>query len=448
MSGTRLTPLEKIGYALGDFASNVVFQAVIIFLLPFYTDVYGLDPAEVATLFLVVRLLDMVTDPIMGMIADRTQTRWGRYRPYLLWFSIPFAALLVLTFVTPSFGQVGKLTYAYFTYGLLMLLYTAVNIPYCALNAAITADSQERVSANSYRFFFANLAGVLIGMFVPGLVDHFGNGNQQAGYPWAMGIFAAIAVLAFVGCFALVKERVVQAHSHKGTFGTDLKALFENDQWMIVAIAFFIVLVAIVLRASTQVYYVTWVLGSSELVGRFVTTGLIGVMLGATMAAHITRYMGKVSALIFIQFCVVLGCVAQYFATGGDVTFVFALFFITSFFIGMAAPVLFSMAADTVEYGELRSGRRLTALVSSGALFAIKLGVAVAGGLAPWLLSRNGYDAQAATQTPEAINGIVLSFTIFPAVGHFLLIPIVSFYRLNKNRCEEVRTLLNQQASA
>jgi GPH family glycoside/pentoside/hexuronide:cation symporter len=448
MSGTRLTPLEKIGYGLGDFASNVVFQAVIIFLLPFYTDVYGLDPAAVATLFLAVRLLDMVIDPIMGMIADRTQTRWGRYRPYLLWFSIPFAALLVLTFVTPNFGEGEKLTYAYLTYGLLMILYTAVNIPYCALNAAITADSQERVSANSYRFFFANLAGVLIAMFVPGLVEHFGNGNEQADYPWAMGIFAVIAVLAFFGCFALVKERAEQAHSLKGNFGTDLKALFENDQWMIVAIAFFIVLIAVVLRASTQVYYVTWYLGSQELIGRFVTTGLIGVMLGATVAAHVTEHIEKVSALILSQFCIVLGSVALYFTPSDNVVFAFALFFVISFCLGMNAPILFSMAADTVEYGELKDGRRLAGLVSSGALFAIKLGVAVAGWLAPWLLARNGYDAQAATQTPEAVHGIVLSLTIFPAVGHFLVIPIVTFYRLNKTRCEEIRTLLNQQASA
>ena len=448
MSGKRLTPLEKIGYGLGDFASNVVFQAVIIFLLPFYTDVYGLDPAQVATLFLAVRLLDMVIDPVMGMIADRTQTRWGRYRPYLLWFSIPFAALLVLTFVTPNFDQEGKLAYAYLTYGLLMVFYTAVNIPYCALNATITDDSQERVSANSYRFFLANLAGVLIGMFTPGLVEHFGNGNEQAGYPWAMAIFAAIAVLAFFGCFALVEERVVQAHPLKGSFGRDLKALFENDQWMIVAIAFFIVLVAVVLRASTQVYYVTWFLGREELVGRFVTTGLIGVMVGATVAAHVTKHLGKVPALILIQSCVVLGSVALYLTPADNLITVFALFLIMSFFLGMGAPVLFAMAADTVEYGELKNGRRVTGLVSSGALFAIKLGVAVAGWLAPWLLARNGYDAQAATQTPEAVHGIVLSLTIFPAVGHFLLIPIVSFYRLNKNRCEEIRVLLNQQESA
>lgn len=448
MPRTRLTAREKIGYGLGDFASNVVFQAMIIFLLPFYTDVYGLDPAAVATLFLVVRILDIVIDPIMGMIADRTRTRWGRYRPYLLWFSIPYAALFVLTFVTPSFGKEGKLAYAYVTYGLLMVLYTAVNIPYCALNATITADSQERVSANSYRFFLANLAGVLIGLFVPGLVQHFGSGNEQAGYPWAMGIFAAIAVLAFVGCFLLVKERVVQAHSLNGSFATDLKALFENDQWMIVAFIGFILLVAVVLRASTQVYYVTWFMGSQELVGRFITNGLIATMLGATVAAHVTKHIGKVPALNLIQLCIVLSSVALYFTPGDNLILIFALFFIISFCVGMNAPILFSMAADTVEYGELKSGRRVAALVSSGALFSIKLGVAVAGGLAPYLLARNGYDAQATTQSPEAVSGIVLSLTIFPAVGHFLVIPIVSFYRLNKSRCEDIRAMLNQQASA
>jgi GPH family glycoside/pentoside/hexuronide:cation symporter len=217
---------------------------------------------------------------------------------------------------------------------------------------------------------------------------------------------------------------------------------------MIVSIAFFILLVAVVLRASTQVYYVTWFLGSQELIGRFITTGLIAVMLGATVAAHVTQHVGKVPALIVIQFCIVLGSVAIYFTPGDNVILIFALFFVISFCLGMNAPILFSMAADTVEYGELKSGRRVTALVSSGALFALKLGVAVAGWLAPWLLARNGYDAQAATQTPEAVHGIVLSLTIFPAVGHFLVVPIISFYRLNKTRCEEIRALLNQQASA
>ena len=188
MSNSKLKPIEKIGYGMGDFASNIVFQAVIIFLQPFYTNIYGLEAASVAFMFLAVRIIDMVTDPLMGIIADRTKTKWGRYRPYLIWFAVPFSILLVLTFTTPNFGEQGKLIYAYLTYAFLMVLYTVVNIPYCSLGGVITSDSHERVSANSYRFFLATAAGVLIGFFIPKLVDYFGNGNEQAGYPYAMAV--------------------------------------------------------------------------------------------------------------------------------------------------------------------------------------------------------------------------------------------------------------------
>ena len=194
MASTRLSPVEKIGYGLGDFGSNVVFQTIIILLPSFYTDVFGLAPAAMATMFLAVRLLDTITDPIMGVIADNTNTRWGKFRPYLLWFSIPFAVVFVLTYWTPDLAGNAKLLYAYGTYTVLMLLYTVVNIPYCALGGVITSDSQERVSANSYRFFLATSAGVLITFFGPTLITYFGNGDDKVGYPWAMAVLRFLAV--------------------------------------------------------------------------------------------------------------------------------------------------------------------------------------------------------------------------------------------------------------
>ncbi|MBT4886222.1 MAG: MFS transporter, partial [Planctomycetaceae bacterium] len=236
MASTRLSPIEKIGYGLGDFGSNVVFQTVIILLPSFYTDVFGLAPAAMGLMFLLVRLLDTVTDPIMGVIADNTDTRWGKFRPYLLWFSVPFAIVFVLTYWTPDLAGNQKLLYAYVTYAVLMLLYTVVNIPYCALGGVITADSQERVSANSYRFFLATSAGVLITFFGPRLITYFGKGNDQVGYPWAMAVFGVLAVFAFIGCFALTKERVVEAKPAKGSFWSDVGTLVKNDQWVVVAL--------------------------------------------------------------------------------------------------------------------------------------------------------------------------------------------------------------------
>ena len=445
MSDTKLKPIEKIGYGLGDFGSNVVFQTILILLPAFYTDVFGLAPAAMGTMFLAVRLLDTVTDPIMGMVADNTNTKWGKFRPYLLWFAIPFSVVFVFTFITPDFSENGKLAYAYLTYAALMVLYTVVNIPYCALGGVITSDSQERVSANSYRFFIATSAGVLISYFAPDLIEYFGNGNEQDGYPYAMSVFGVLAILAFFGCFALTKERVKQVASTKGSLSVDFKTLLKNDQWLVVALLFLVLLVPIVLRGASQVYYVKWFIGDAELIAAFLTTGTFCQMIGAGFASSLTKKLGKVPAYILVQSIIVVGSIALYFVSNSNLYAIFILFGVVNFFVQMGAPILFTMAADTVEYGELKTGRRVTGLVFSGALFALKLGVAAGGWLIGLILAYYGYDGKAEAQSPEAIQGIVLSLTLFPAIGHFLLIPIVSFYKLNKKRCDEIRAELDQK---
>jgi GPH family glycoside/pentoside/hexuronide:cation symporter len=445
MSDTKLKPIEKIGYGLGDFGSNVVFQTILILLPAFYTDVFGLAPAAMGTMFLAVRLLDTLTDPIMGMVADNTNTKWGKFRPYLLWFAIPFSVIFVFTFITPDFSENGKLAYAYLTYAALMILYTVVNIPYCALGGVITSDSQERVSANSYRFFIATSAGVLISYFAPDLIEYFGNGNEQDGYPYAMSVFGVLAILAFFGCFALTKERVKQVASTKGSLSVDFKTLLKNDQWLVVALLFLVLLVPIVLRGASQVYYVKWFIGDAELIAAFLTTGTFCQMVGAGFASSLTKKLGKVPAYILVQSIIVVGSIALYFVSNSNLYAIFILFGVVNFFVQMGAPILFTMAADTVEYGELKTGRRVTGLVFSGALFALKLGVAVGGWLIGLILAYYGYDGKAEAQSPEAIQGIVLSLTLFPAIGHFLLIPIVSFYKLNKKRCDEIRAELDQK---
>lgn len=445
MSDTKLKPIEKIGYGLGDFGSNVVFQTILILLPAFYTDVFGLAPAAMGTMFLAVRLLDTVTDPIMGMVADNTNTKWGKFRPYLLWFALPFSVVFVFTFITPDFSENGKLAYAYLTYAALMVLYTVVNIPYCALGGVITSDSQERVSANSYRFFIATSAGVLISYFAPDLIEYFGNGKEQDGYPYAMSVFGVLAILAFFGCFALTKERVKQVASTKGSLSVDFRTLLKNDQWLVVALLFLVLLVPIVLRGASQVYYVKWFIGDADLIAAFLTTGTFCQMIGAGFASSLTKKLGKVPAYILVQSIIVVGSIVLYFVSNSNLYAIFILFGVVNFFVQMGAPILFTMAADTVEYGELKTGRRVTGLVFSGALFALKLGVAMGGWLIGLILAYYGYDGKAEAQSPEAIQGIVLSLTLFPAIGHFLLIPIVSFYKLNKKRCDEIRAELDQK---
>ena len=447
MANTRLSPIEKIGYGLGDFGSNVVFQTVIILLPSFYTDVFGLAPAAMGLMFLVVRLLDTVTDPIMGVIADNTNTRWGKFRPYLLWFSVPFAIVFVLTYWTPDLAGNQKLLYAYVTYAVLMLLYTVVNIPYCALGGVITADSQERVSANSYRFFLATSAGVLITFFGPRLITYFGKGNDQIGYPWAMAVFGVLAVFAFIGCFALTKERVVEAQPAKGSFWSDVGTLVKNDQWVVVALLGLVSLVAIVLRAGSAAFYIKYAVGRPDLTAEFLTAGTFAAMIGAAFAAPLTAKLDKGPSYAMLQIIIVIGSIGIYFAPIQNIFLIFGLYILVNFLTQMAAPILFSMAADTADYGEFKTGRRVTGLIFSGFLFAIKLGVAIAGWCIGSVLATYGYDGEAATQTPQAIEGILLSISLFPAIGHFLLLPIIYFYRLNTQRCTEIRQELDARSS-
>ena len=447
MKNNRLSVTEKIGYGLGDFGSNIVFQTILILLPAFYTDVFGLAPVAMGTMFLLVRLLDTVTDPLMGMIADNTHTRWGQFRPYLLWFAVPFGIVFVLTYITPDFSESGKLFYAYATYSALMLLYTVVNIPYCALGGALTPDSKERVSANSYRFFLATFAGVLITFYGPDLISFFGSGNAKAGYPWAMGVFSILAVAAFFGCFALTRERVHQTSTAKGSFKLDLLTLLRNDQWLLVAVMFLVLLVPIVLRGGSAIYYIKWFAERPDQVAAFLTAGTVSQMIGATLAAPISRKTGNKVAYILVQTAIVLGSIGLYFAPANNLLIIFAFYILINFFVQMGAPLLFSMAADTVDYGELRTGRRVTGLAFSGALFALKFGVALGGWLIGLILAKYGYDGKAEMQSPEAIRGLVLSMTLFPAIGHALLIPLAAFYKLDHQKCLSIRTELDQRKS-
>jgi GPH family glycoside/pentoside/hexuronide:cation symporter len=444
----RVSPVEKIGYGLGDFGSNIVFQAVMMLLPLFYTDVFGLSASAMATMFLAVRMLDAITDPIMGALCDHTQTRWGKFRPYLLWLAVPFALLCVVSFTTPSFGDTGKLIYAYVTYSLLMLAYTAINIPYCALGGVITPDSHERVSLNSYRFVLATLAGVLIASATMPLVKVLGQGSDQKGFQLSMGLFAVLSVLAFFGCFFMTKERVEPASKEKTNVWGDLRSLVRNDQWLVVALLFFFLLLPLVLRGGAAAYYIKWFAGREDLIAAFLTTGAICQMGGASLASRLTKKLEVVKAYILIQVLIVAGSAAMYFLGSGQLVPMFVLYGFTQFFVQMGAPILFAMAADTVEYGELKTGRRVTGLVFSGALFSLKLGVALGGALLAWVLAFYGYESgeDGVEQTPRAVQGIVMATTLVPAIGHVLLIPIVMFYKLSKTKCAEIREELDRRA--
>ncbi len=446
----RISPLEKIGYGLGDTASNVVFQTIVMFLPFFYTDIFGISAASMATMFLVVRIIDAFTDPIMGAIADRTNTRWGKFRPYLLWLCVPYAVITVLAFTTPDLNADNKLVYAYVTYTLLMLIYTAINIPYCALGGVITGDTQERVSLNSYRFFLATAAGVLVASTTLPLVDLLGGDNPQKGYQLAMGLFGTLAIALFLASFFLTKERVVQAVDKGTNFFKDLWVLLSNDQWWVVAILNFILLIPIIIRGGAAVFYMKWYVGAgTALTSAFLTVGMVAAMVGASFASPLTKRLSKVKSYMLIQSIVALSSIGLFFLAPADLVLIFALFFILQFFMQMGTPILWTMMADTVEYGELKTERRITGMIFSGSLFTLKMGIMIGGFILAAVLASVGYvEGDVASQTPEAITGIVWLFTIIPAIGHVLLIGIVLLYKLNDERCEEIRAELDRRHAA
>jgi len=263
-----------------------------------------------------------------------------------------------------------------------------------------------------------------------------------------MALMGSLAVLMFLASFFFTRERVTQATQQVVSFWNDLKLLFRNDQWIVIAAIFFVLLIGLVIRGGGALYYITWFAERKDLAAAFLTVGMIGQTLGAGCAGLLTRRLSKSRSYMLIQAVTVVFSVALYYVGSGSVILMFVLFGIIQFFTQMASPVLWAMMSDTVEYGELKTGRRVTGLVFSGALFCLKIGMAVGGALLGWVLASYGYQGGAKVQTPEAVRGIVITFTLVPAVFHFLVIPIVSRYKITDARYDEIRAELDRQAAA
>ncbi len=441
MSDNKLSVKEKIGYGMGDAASNIIFQTVMTFLAFFYTDIFGISAAAVGTLFLSVRLLDAITDPLMGSLADRTQTRWGKYRPYLLWLCVPYALICVLTFTTPDFSESGKLIYAFITYGLLMVMYTAINIPYCALGGVLTNDADERISIQSYRFALATIAGILVMALTLPLVEYFGNGDKALGYQITMIVMSIVGIALFLICFATTKERVASPVREDTFLKADIKMLFRNDQWLVIALVTFVVMFAVIIRATVSLYYVNYVLEREDLATVFVTVGMVGMLGGTLTTKFVTDRFCKIKVYRVVTLLIAIICTGFYFLPPGMVIAAFLLHFVLGFLQQMTTPIVWVMMTDTVDYGELKTGTRLTAFTFSGSLFVLKLGMSVAGAVAGWILAFYGYQG-GQEQTSESLDGINLLFTLVPALGSLVAFFLVGFYRLNRKKMQQIQQQL------
>jgi len=437
---------EKIAYGLGDTASNIIFQTVMMFLLLFYTDVVGLSPAVVGTMFLVVRIIDAITDPLMGNLADKTHTKWGQFRPYLLWLALPFAGISILAFTTPDLTGNNKVIYAFVTYTLLMMTYTAINIPYCGLGGVITADAKERVTVQSYRFVFAMLGGVIVASTTMPMVQWLGQGDTAKGYQLTMIAMSSLGCILFLLCFIGTKERVKVPVNQNLSMKVSFKSLWQNDQWRILCLASFYLLTGQVLRLTLAVYYVKYFLGREDLITAFLTLGVIGSMIGCALAQPLAKRVCKIKAYIALQTISAVICLASLLISPDQVVLAFVAFIAWKFFLDMASPLLWAKMADTIDYGHEKTGTRITGLVYSGVIFFIKMGVAIGGALAGWLLTFYDYQADI-QQTESTRQGILLSFTILPALGSLAVAWVMRKYTLTEKEVIKIQAQLNTTTS-
>ena len=455
---TEATFFEKAGYGFGDMASSMFWKIFSYYLPFFYSNVFGLSLAHAGTLLLITKLYDAVSDPVMGMIADRTQTRWGKYRPYLLWCAIPFAICGVLTFTTPDAGYGFKLAYAYITYILMMTAYTAINVPYGAMLGVLTPDSREKTVFSSYRMFFAYGGSfVALAIFEP-LQKFFQNMGPEVStadsWQWSMAVVGAICAVLFVFCFAMTKERVkiTAPSSGNSSILKDFKSLVSNGPWWILLGAAIGILLFNSIRGGAAAYYFKDVIGGNAIFscGIFLAVGEVANMLGVALAVPLSDRLGKKSS--YILALAVAGVLSLFImfipSTVAGMWTLIILQVLISIATGVTLPLLWSMFADIADYSEYRNASASTGLIFSSSSMSQKFGGAFGSALILWVLAAFGYDtSDAAVQSQSAITGLKAMMSWIPSIGAFAAALVVIFYPLTTSRMAEISSALAERRS-
>jgi glycoside/pentoside/hexuronide:cation symporter, GPH family len=461
---------EKIGYGLGDTASNFVWALMMNFIMFYYTDIFGITAAAAGLMLLVARCTDGLWDFFVGAMADRTKTRWGSFRPYLLWLCVPLAAVFVLAFTTPDLDARGKLIWAWITYNLLMLLYSAINVPYGALSGVMTDDPLERTSINSYRMSLAQIGGIIANSTFLVLIVKLGGDtenkqlNQQIGAHNTVLLFSAIVIVLFLISFFTTRERIQPPASQKTKLLEDLGMLFRNPHWVLIFIVGIINITLAVVRGSAGIYYLQRYLGLDATdaaksffkwesgkaievfylgqIGTYFLISGLAMIFGAMMTRFTVRLLGKKWAFIGSMVLVALTAVPFYFLKPGQMPLVYLFQILGMVFSGINATLFWAMVADTADFQEWKFKVRTTGVAFSATTCAQKAGMGIGAAFAGFLISHFGYDPKATEQSAESIRGILLLNSLIPAGGLLLLAGLFSLYGLNENLCATIRAEL------
>lgn len=481
----KVSVIEKIGYSLGDLAANLIFQTLMTFIAFFYTDVFKIPPASASAIIFAGGMIGASFNPVMGAIADRTSTRWGKFRPWILWTAVPFGVIALLAFSTPNFGIHGKIIYALITYISLVLIYSANNLPYSALSGVMTGEMSERNSISSYRFIAVMIAQFTVQALLLPLVLIFGGGDKTVGFEKVMTIFAITGVVFFIITFLTTKERIVPKPEQKSSLKQDLRDLIHNKPWVAMLIMTILIFVTLSLKGGMYVYYFQNYLDKDALAAFLQNVGFNGMIDGlnssltnmglvgftwpkdaATSGFSLFNGGGIICMILGISFSKKLAdkygkrdvfgaglllstiCLFAFlFFAPGSIALVFIMQLLHGFFYGLTIPLLWAMIADVADYSEWKNNRRATAIIFSAMIFGLKAGLSVGGALVAGILAGFGYNPQLTTQSQATVEGIKLSVSVFPTITFLIAFSCLFFYEINKKKEIEIEQALKARRS-
>lgn len=434
----KLSIGEKIGFGAGDMALNVVISSMMLIITYYYTDIFGLSPLDMGILFFTVKVVGAISDLVMGQITDRFTFLQGRYRPWLLWLAIPYAVSVFFVFTTPNWEYDAKLIWAYSTYIMMTLITSGVGIPYISLPSALTSDPKEKLSANGYRLFLAKIGAFMVAAVVPVVSGMWE--DKALGYQVAMAIMSFIGAAMFLFCYFNTTERVTHVVEHQSLW-TQFLQLLKNDQWLILVAVCVTGTIGYVIRGSVAIYYAKYYLGGDDaLVSAFISTGVVAAILAMIASTWITKVYCKINLFRYTQLLVAALSLAIYLLVGrDDVVLAFVLYFLLSFVVDLHAPVFWSIISETIDYGQVKNGKRVSGFAYGGISVGQKAGMGIAGLMVGWLLTYFQYVPNQA-QSDFSLMGIALMLSIIPGFFHALMGLLMFMYRINDGYYAELKT--------